>query len=216
MAYDHAEQEQLAALKAWWNQYGNLVVWVLTIVLAGYAAWTGWNYYQRSQATQASLLYEELQKAVAAKDNEKIQRAASDMAEKFGRTAYAQMAALAAAKSAFDAGDLATVKGKLQWVIENGSDEEYKSIAKMRLAGVLLDERAYDEGLKLLFGEFPEQFSAAVADRRGDLLLAQSKLEEARKAYELALAKTDSRNPGRQLIQMKLDAIGGNSTDGKA
>lgn len=216
MAYDHEEQEQLAALKAWWNQYGNLVVWVLTIVLAGYAAWTGWNYYQRSQATQASLLYEELQKAVAAKDNEKIQRAASDMAEKFGRTAYAQMAALAAAKSAFDAGDLATVKGKLQWVIENGSDEEYKAIAKMRLAGVLLDERAYDEGLKLLSGEFPEQFAGAVADRRGDLLLAQSKLDEARKAYELAIAKTDSRNPGRQLIQMKLDAIGGSSTDGKA
>ncbi|HJW56494.1 MAG TPA: tetratricopeptide repeat protein, partial [Burkholderiaceae bacterium] len=69
MAYDLEEQEQLASLKAWWNQFGNLVTWLLIIALAGYAAWTGWNYYQRTQSVQAGQLYEELQKAAASKDN---------------------------------------------------------------------------------------------------------------------------------------------------
>ncbi|HJV85779.1 MAG TPA: tetratricopeptide repeat protein [Noviherbaspirillum sp.] len=208
MAYDLEEQEQLATLKAWWNQYGNLVTWLLIIALAGYSAWTGWNYYHRNQSVQAAQLYEELQNAVSSKDNAKVQRAASDIEDKFGRTAYAQMSALVAAKSAFDANDLKAAKAQLQWAVDHGSDE-YKAIAKIRLAGVLLDEKAYDEGLKLLSGDFPAEFSGAVADRKGDILAAQGKAEEARNAYKVALEKTDEKNPARQLIQLKMDAISG-------
>ncbi|RJG05891.1 outer membrane protein assembly factor BamD [Noviherbaspirillum cavernae] len=209
MAYDLEEQEQLASLKAWWGKYGNLLTWVLIIALAGYAAWMGWNYYQRNQSLQASQLYDEMQKALAAKDVEKVQRAATDMTDRFGRTAYAQMGALAAAKAAFDANDLKTAKARLQWVIDHGHDDEYKAIAKVRLAGILLDEKAFDEGLKLLSQEFPAQFAGVVADRKGDILVGQNKLEEARSAYQVALDKTDQKNPARQLIQLKLDAIGG-------
>jgi predicted negative regulator of RcsB-dependent stress response len=209
MAYDLEEQEQIASIKAWWNQYGNQLTWVLIVALASYAAWTGWNTYQRNQSTQASQLYDELQKAVAAKDNAKVQRAAADIGSKFGKTAYAQMAALTAAKSAFDANDLKIAKEQLQWVINNGSSDEYKAIAKIRLAGVLLDEKAYDEGLKLLSSGIPSQFDADVADRKGDILVAQNKIADARTAYQVALDKMDQKNPGRQLIQLKLDAIGG-------
>jgi predicted negative regulator of RcsB-dependent stress response len=209
MAYDLEEQEQIASIKAWWNQYGNQLTWVLIVALASYAAWTGWNTYQRNQSTQASQLYDELQKAVAAKDNAKVQRAAADIGSKFGKTAYAQMAALAAARSAFDTSDLKTAKEQLRWVINNGSSDEYKAIAKIRLAGVLLDEKAYDEGLKLLSGDIPSQFAADAADRKGDILVAQNKIADARTAYQSALDKMDQKNPGRQLIQLKLDAIGG-------
>jgi predicted negative regulator of RcsB-dependent stress response len=208
MAYDHAEQEQLATLKSWWAQYGNLVTWLLIIVLAAYAAWAGWGVYQRNQSAQAGQLYEELQKAVTAQDKEKIQRVATDMEDKFSRTAYAQMSALAAAKSAFDSNDFKTAKVQLQWVADKGSDE-YKAIAKIRLAGIFLDEKAYDEGLKILAGDFPAEFAGVVSDRKGDIFVAQNKLDEARTVYHAALEKTDAQNPGRQLIQIKLDAIGG-------
>ena len=209
MAYDLEEQEQLATIKAWWNQYGNLTSWILIAALAGYSGWTGWNYYQRNQSAMASQLYDELQKAVTAKDGAKVQRAAADMQDKFSATAYSQMSALTAAKVAFEANDLKTAKAQLQWVINNGRDEEYKAIAKIRLAGVLLDEKAYDEALKLLSGDLPPQFVSAAADRKGDILVAQNRLAEARTAYQTALDKTDQKNPGRQLIQLKLDAIGG-------
>ena len=215
MAYDLEEQEQLASLKAWWNQYGNLTSWVLIVAMASYSGWTGWNYYQRSQATQASQLYDELQNAVVAKDNVKVQRAAGDMQSRFGGTTYAQMSALVAAKSAFEAKDLKAAKVHLQWVAEHGSDE-YKAIAKLRLAGLLLDEKAYDDALKTLSGELPPQFAGAVADRKGDILVAQNKLAEARAAYLAALAATDKKNPGRQLIEVKLEAIGGTVPEAKA
>lgn len=209
MAYDLEEQEQLATLKAWWNKFGNLVTWLLIAALAGYAAWNGWNYYQRNQATQAALLYDELQKAVSAKDKGRVLRAAGDMQDKFARTAYAQMAALAAAKSAWEAKDAAAAKAQLQWVIDKGQDAEYKALARIRLAGVLLDEKAYDEALKVLAADVPPYFAGAAADRKGDILAAQNKLEDARAAWKLALEKTDEKNPARQLIQLKLDAIGG-------
>ncbi len=211
MAYDLEEQEQIASIKAWWNQYGNSLTWVLIAALAGYAAWSGWNVYQSKQSAQASQLYDEVTKAMAAKDDAKVQRAAADMEEKFGGTTFAHMSALLAARSAFEASDLKTAKAQLQWVISKGNDEEYKALAKIRLAGILLDEKSYDEGLKLLAEDYPAPFAALVADRKGDILVAQNKIAEARTAYQTALEKMDPRNPGRQLIQLKLDAIGGAS-----
>lgn len=211
MAYDLEEQEQLATFKAWWNTYGNLITWVVIIALAAYAGWMGWNYYQRSQASQAAQLYEELQKGAAAGDTERVQRAASDMTSRFGRTAYAPMAALTAARSAFDANNLTAAKSHLQWVIDNGPSDEYKAIARVRLAGILLDEKSYDEALNTLSAKVPEQFAGLVADRRGDVLVAQDKLADARVAYQEALEKIDQNNPAHNLVRLKLDAIGGAS-----
>ena len=209
MAYDLEEQEQLASIKAWWSKYGNLLTWVLIIALAAYAAWTGWNTYLNKQSQQASQLYDGQLRAVEAKDSAKVLRDATGIQDKFSGTAYAQMSALVAAKAAFEANDVDNAKKQLQWVIDHGRDAEYKAIASIRLAGLLLDAKAYDEGLKLLAGDFPAQFAGAVADRKGDILVAQDKRDDARAAYQLALDKTDQRSPGRQLIQLKLDAIGG-------
>jgi predicted negative regulator of RcsB-dependent stress response len=215
MAYDHEEQQQLDSLKSWWNNYGNLATWVLIVALAAYSGWQGWKYYQRNQAAQASQLYDALQTAVTAKDNAKAQRAAADLQSRFGSTAYAPMSALVAARSAFDANDLKAAKQQLQWAAEHGTDE-YKAVAKLRLAGILLDEKAYEEALKALDGNMPPEFAASVADRKGDILVAQNKLADARTAYQAALAATGKRNPGRQLIQLKLESIGGTAADPKA
>lgn len=208
MAYDHEEEEQLASIKAWWNQYGSLITWLLIIVMAIYAGWSGWNYYQRNQSVQASLLYDALEKSIVAKDNVKVLRVAEDLQAKYGKTPYAQMSALAAAKSAFDANDMNVAKAQLVWAIDNGKDEEYKAIAKLRLSGLLLDIKSYDEALKLLGTSFPAQFSGLVADRKGDILVSQNKQDMARSSYELALQKIEKNSPTRPLIQMKLDALG--------
>ncbi|WP_036168824.1 tetratricopeptide repeat protein [Massilia sp. 9096] len=217
MAYDLEEQEQIANFKAFWNRFGNLIMWVLIIGLLGFAGYNYWNSRERNQAAEASALYDSLVNAVQGSpaDAAKVQRIAGDIESKFGGTAYAQMAALSAAKAAFDANDLKTAKAQLQWAIDHGNDE-YKSVARLRLAGVLLDEKAYDQALALLNGDFLPQFAAQVADRKGDILTAQNKLPEARAAYEAALAQMSKSHPGRQLVQLKLDAIGGAAAGAKA
>ena len=208
MAYDHQEQEQLDSFKAFWSQYGNIIIWVLILALGSYAGWNYWKTHQRNKSVEASALYDELQASLLANDNAKVQRVATDIRAKYESTAYAPMAALAAAKTAFEANDLKTAKEQLQWAAEHGNDE-YKSIANLRLAGVLLDEKAFDEALKVLNGKFLPQFTSEVNDRKGDVLVAQNKLNEARAAYVAAIAAMDPNAPGRQLVQIKLEAIGG-------
>jgi predicted negative regulator of RcsB-dependent stress response len=207
MAYDLEEQEQLAELKAWWNKYGNFILTVVTIVLLAFAAYNGWRWYQREQAGQAAGVYGQLEKALAARDVDKVAGFSEMLTSKYGGTAYAAMAALQAAKLQAEAGRADAARASLQWVIDKAAAPELKAIAQVRLAGVLLDEKKYDDALKALGGEVPPSQAAAVADRRGDVLAAQNKTEEARAAYAEALAKADAQHPLRQIIQLKLDAL---------
>lgn len=209
MSY-HDEQESIESLKAWWKQWGNATTWVVLVALLAGASWNGWNFWQRRQAAQAAVLYDQVQQAVAAGDKAQIARVAADMEDKFGRTAYAQMSALGAAKALYSAGDEAGAKAQLQWTIDHAKDDEFKQIAKLRMASLLLDDKAYDQGLALLAEPQSDAFKGVVADRRGDLLAAQGKRDDARAAYKLALdSLSQSDTSARQLIQFKLDALGG-------
>jgi predicted negative regulator of RcsB-dependent stress response len=209
MSY-HDEQESLESVKAWWAKWGNATTWIVLVALVIAAGYNGWNYWQRRQAAEASVLYDHLQQAVNSNDQALVARVASDMEDKFGGTAYAQMTALTAAKTLYVAGNLAGAKTQLQWAIDHARDAEYKQIAKLRLALVLLDEKNYDAGLKLLADQPLDAFKGVIADRRGDLLAAQGKRDDARAAYQVALGSLPANDTSaRQLIQFKLDALGG-------
>jgi predicted negative regulator of RcsB-dependent stress response len=209
MSY-HDEQESLESVKAWWAKWGNTTTWVVLVALVIGAGYNGWNFWQRRQAAEASVLYDHLQQAVNANDQALVTRVATDMEDKFGGTGYAQMSALAAAKSLYMAGNTAGAKAQLQWAIDHAKDDEYKQIAKLRLALVLFDEKNYDAGLKLLADQPLDAFKGVIADRRGDLLAAQGKRDDARAAYKVALETLpENDTSARQLIQFKLDALGG-------
>jgi predicted negative regulator of RcsB-dependent stress response len=206
--YDLEEQEQLDTLKTWWKMHGNLVTGVITVVCLAVVGWQGWNWYQRSQANQASAVYAVLEQAVAAGNTQKIKSAAGELAEKFGRTPYASLGALLAAKQSFEVGDLKTAKAQLAWAADNGKDE-IKDLASLRLAAVLLDEQAYDEALKQLDSTHTAVFDGRFLELKGDVLLAQGKKVEARTAYRLALEKNSGKlGAGRELLQQKLDSLG--------
>jgi len=205
---DLQEQEQLDALKAFWKQYGNLVTWVLIIVLGAYVAWTGWNYWQREQAQNASAMYDALEQAVQAGDAERAGRVFADLKERFPRTAYVQQAALAAAKLQFDKGQLDAAKASLGWAAENAKEDEYRTIARLRLAAVLASAKQYDEALKQLDAAKADGFEALIADRRGDILAAAGKTAEARTAYQAAWKALDDKVDYKVLIDAKLTALG--------
>ena len=119
---DLEEQEQIDSLKTWWKMYGNLVTGVVVAASIAVIAWQGWNWYQRNQAAQASMVYGVLQKAVRENDAQRIKTATGELLEKYGSTAYAPMAALSAAKAMFAAGDTKTASLQLVWVVGHGKD----------------------------------------------------------------------------------------------
>ena len=208
MAYDLEEQEQIATLKSWWNQHGNLVTIVATAALLTIAGIQGWRYYRHHQSVAAVTLYEQMERAERGADYKKVRDIAAQIVDKYGSTPYAIMAALASAKAAFTSGDLAAAKAQLNWVMEHGREAEIKDLARLRLAGVLLDEKKYDEALNLLEGKPVESMTGLYADLKGDILAAQGKIAEARNAYQLALDKSESGSTYRAVIQLKLDALG--------
>jgi predicted negative regulator of RcsB-dependent stress response len=205
---DLQEQEQLDQLKSFWQQYGNLISGALIVVFGSIAAYNGYQYWQRNQALQASTMYDEVDRAVKSGDASKVERAFSDMKDKFGGTTYAQQAGLLAARELMDKNKLDAAKAALTWVASNGSDESYKAVAKLRLAGLLVESKSYDEALKNLEGSFPKEFAALVADRRGDTLMAQGKKPEAKAEYEKAYKAFDDRTEYRRLVEVKLNALG--------
>jgi predicted negative regulator of RcsB-dependent stress response len=209
---DLEEQEQIDQLKHFWAQYGNLITWALIVVLGGFAAWNGWNWWQRSQSIKAAALYDEIERAADARDAEKIERALADMKDQFGGTSFAVQGAMLAAQRLFEAGKPDGAKAALSWVADSGSDDSYKAVARLRLAGVHLQAQAYDEALKVLEAPMPEAYVALAADRRGDVLMAQGKTEEAKAQYQKAWDTMSDRTEYRQLVQVKLAALGVNVT----
>jgi predicted negative regulator of RcsB-dependent stress response len=205
---DLEEQEQLAELKHFWKRYGNIISWVLIVVFGAVAAWNGYQYWQRSQAAQAAVMYDEVERAAVAGDVAKLERALGDMKERFGRTAYAEQAALLAARIYHDKGNLDAAKGALAWVAGKASDDGYQAVARLRLSGMLFEAKAYDEALQQLTAPMPSDFNALAADRRGDILLAQGKKAEAKAQYEAAYKGLDERSDYRRIIEVKLNALG--------
>lgn len=206
---DLEEQEQIDSLKTWWKMYGNLVSGVVVAASLSVIGWQGWNWYQRSQSAQAAAVYAVLEQAVAAQDAQKTKMIAGELVDKFGRTTYATLGAMLAAKQSFDAGDLKTAHAQLSWAADH-ADDELRDLARLRLVAVQLDEKAYDEALKQLEVAHAPVFDSRFLELKGDVLVAQGKKGEARTAYQAALDKAAAKaGPGRELLQQKLDDLGG-------
>jgi predicted negative regulator of RcsB-dependent stress response len=209
-AYDLEEQEQLAALKAWWKENGNLVLTALTLALLVVAAWNGWTWYQRTNSAQAAGIYETLQQAARSGDIKAARDSAGAILEKYSRTSYAPLAALVSAKVHFQAGDLKTARAQLEWVVANAGQDELRAIARLRLASVLSDDNEPEAALKILESGPAVGFEGLYAEARGDILYAQKKTFEARAAYLDAVARADGKDGAqRESLRQKLDAIGG-------
>ncbi len=205
---DLQEQEQLDALKAFWNQYGNLITWVLVLVLGGFAAWNGWQWYQRDQGNKAGALFDELDRAVTAADAEKTTRAFADLKQRFPGTTYAQQGGLLAAKVQFDKGKIDDARASLGWVAEQATQTELRTVARLRLAALQAEAKQFDEALKTLDAAKAEGFDALVADRRGDVLMLQGKKDEARAAWQAAYSAMSEKVEYRRLVDAKLTAMG--------
>jgi predicted negative regulator of RcsB-dependent stress response len=205
---DLEEQEQLDQIKHFWAQWGNLITWTLIVVFGSLAAWNGWTYWQRSQAAKASALYEVLQRASSAGDAGKVERAFDDLKSSFGDTTYAAQGALLAGKALYEAKKPEAARAALTWAADAASDPSYRGIARLRMAGMDIETKAYDQALKQLEAPFPPALEPLALDRKGDVLNAQGKTDEAKALYQQAWQTMSNGVEYRQLIEVKLAALG--------
>ena len=205
---DLEEQEQLAELKHFWSRWGNLISWIVTAALVAYAAWTGWQFWNHRQAAQAAVLYDTVERAAATADLTLLERSATDIEDKFARTTYAHQSALLAARILFEHDNTDAARKQLQWVIERGSDEAYMALARLRLAGLLIQTQALDEARQTLTAKVPAEFEPLLADRLGDIDMLQNKPQDAIANYQKAWQGMEANNEYRRLVAVKLAALG--------
>ncbi len=205
---DLEEQEQLAELKHFWKTWGNLVSWVLIVVLGSYAAWNGWQYWQRNQAAKASALYDEVEKSVLAQDVPRIERSVADMKDKFGGTHYAHQAALLAARVLTEKDKAEQARALLAWVAADAPEVALRDLARIRLAALQWDTQSADEALKTLQTTFASDMQALASDLKGDLLLSKGQNADAVVAYQQAFKELPQGSEYRRVVQAKLGALG--------
>jgi predicted negative regulator of RcsB-dependent stress response len=210
------DQEQLDELKHFWKSWGDLITWVLIFVLGGYAAWMGWQSYESKQAAQSAALYDTVERAALSNDLPLLDRSVSDIEDKFASTTYAQQAALLAARVYNDKDRKADAKKQLTWVIDKASDEGYQALARLRLASLLVEDKAYEEARKQLTAKTPEAFAPLMSDRLGDLAMLQAQPAEAVQHYKNAWKGFEPNADYRRLVAVKLAALGADPEDAAA
>ncbi|MES2500806.1 MAG: tetratricopeptide repeat protein [Pseudomonadota bacterium] len=207
MAYDLEEQEQLDEFKAWWKKHGKLLTNLLLAVFIAYAAWQGYHYVQAKKSVEASTLYQTLVTTDANKLAD-IQAQAKKLTSDYAGTPYAGRAAVYAAKANIAANDNKNAKTQLEWAIKNAKEDATKAIASLQLAGILFEEKSYDDALKILSSDSDKGFTGLKEDLKGDIYMVQGKKADAKKAYEAALAGLDPQGRLQQYTRQKLESLG--------
>lgn len=214
--FDLEEQEQLAELKTWWQQHGKRVIGIALVISVGFAAWQGWEWWQSQQSGKAAAVYSSLQQAAVKNDTSQVKLLSGELIDKYAGTSYAGMGALIAARVGVDQKDTKTARAQLAWAAKNAKDEGLRALARLRLASVMLDERAFDEALAELNASHPVAFAPRYADLRGDIYYAKGDMAAAATAYDAALASIDAaekttgvsrRAAYRDIVQIKRDAL---------
>jgi predicted negative regulator of RcsB-dependent stress response len=215
--YDLEEQEQIDELKTWWKMYGNLVTAIVVVAALAVIGWQGWQRWQASQSAEASQLFSGIEQAVVKRDAKQARQLAGELIDKYPGTAYAAMGALVSARFQLETDDARNAKTQLEWVAGNAKDDALRQLGQLRLAALLIDEKAYDEALKQLAAEPVAAFAPRFAELRGDVFAAQGKAAEARNAYDASLSKFDAlakddetrqRGGYKEVIQTKRDSLG--------
>lgn len=210
MAYDLEEQEKLDAIKQWWARYGTPILSAVVVALIVFAGWRGWQWYEGHRASQAMGYFEALEDAARQTGEDsttRLKAAAQTLREDFGGTAYAARGALIAAQALQERKDMDAARQQLEWVA-SGKDAALAAVARLRLAGLLLDQQQYDQALGQL-ADPPQAFASLFDDRRGDVLAAQGKADEARQAWQAALKSMGEAHPLAPVVQLKIDALSG-------
>lgn len=202
------EQEQIAKVKYFWNDWGIYLIILAVVLVVGYIGSTAYNWHQQSQAQKAAVVYNTFTKALNSADNKGMYKAADNLIADLPSTEYAGLAAMQAAKVAFAAKDYALADKYLVWAKDNASDKSLQSLAVLRLASVYIDQNKFDEARKLLLTKHDLAFDGLFYEARGDMYVAKGDLAKARDAYKEGLQKAANDPSTGQAIQMKLDIIG--------
>ena len=198
------EEQQVEAIKSYWEENGNMII---AGIVLGFAGFIGFNLYKDNQLENELAVSNSYQTLI--ENSVKDKAAFSENAEKFisenPDTSYVSLTALALAKEAAANKDWSGAQTQLIAALKSAPNGGIKGIASLRLARVQVQQKQYEQALATLAKPLPDSFTAAIEEIKGDTYLLQGKKELARNAYQLAIAADGLASSPN--LQMKLDDL---------
>lgn len=206
---DHLdEQEELENFKHFWHKWGRWLFAVLIVLALGYLAWSVYQNHQKEQNQEAAAVLAQLaEKMENGGDVQQLNADLQTLQAEYPNSIAAAQASLMLAASEFDKGNFAVAEGHLNWVLKQQKDPFIQTLAVQRLAVVKLQQKQYDEALKVLQTSTAAEFAPILAETKGDVYAAQGKSAEAVKAYDEALAALPEQDPARELLNLKAEQL---------
>jgi predicted negative regulator of RcsB-dependent stress response len=202
-----SEEQQVEQIKKWWKENGSSIIIGIVLGVGGIMGWRFWSDHQINQSAQASAHFDAMMFAVENNQFEKAEQSANIIVDDFSSTPYLVYSQLTLAKIQFEQKDYDNSALSYQAIIDNNKSDSISFIARKRLADVYIDQKKYAEALGTLNVDYPESFTAAFEERKGDIYRYQGKKDDANSAYLLAkLAFTKSEDA--QFLQQKMDDLG--------
>lgn len=182
------DKEQIDLLKNWWNDYGKtILIAVLVGLLVGFG-WRYWTGHKKAKAQNASVLYSNMESALLAKDTNMVEKLNGMMQEKFSGTAYADMGSLITAKQEVESNELKAAFNNLNWVLQHGAKDEFKVLARVNMARILLEQKEPKKALDLLKVSDDSALAPLLERVKGDIYFSMGNQALAKQAYEKAAA----------------------------
>lgn len=200
------EEEQVDAIKAWWEKNGKSTLLGIVIVLAGVFSWNNWSEHQKQLSESASSRYQMMLLKVA-KDPDGAIAMGESLKQEFQGNHYSVLAALMIAKIEVERGQLEIADAELRWAAAQSDNPLFVDLANSRLARVQLAQGRGDDALATLATIKSESLAGIVSEIEGDIYLGQGERAKARAAYQKALAAYADTPEKSSLVQIKLDDL---------
>ena len=214
MVTDKTEEEQVEAIKNWFAKNGTSLVAGIVLALGSVFGYQAWEKSVRDQGEKASGMYENLTAAVSVGPFETLSDEsrstavfiANQLKAEYPDSTYAHFAAMQLAKLEVEAGALDSAATELQWVLDQKVDDSLAVLVRLRLAQVKLGHGEYEAALALLDQSNIDGYASAYAELIGDVYYAMDRLDDARQAYQAAVAllKEGTTKP---MLSMKLEDL---------
>lgn len=201
------DKEQIEMLSEWWKDYGKTLVFAVVIGLALGFGWRFWNNRQAQSTQYAAGVYAELENAAMAHDATVVTQLAQGLVKQYSKTAYASMGSLVLARLAVEKNDLASALIQSNWVVDYGSSNLFKQMARINVARILLAQNKNEAALRELSTVNEKSLIPMVETVKGNIYSASKKPELAKAAYQNAQSGFDAAGVSAPLLKLLITQV---------
>jgi len=210
---NETDQEQIESLKQFWAKWGTAVIAIvvlLAVLMIGTNVWDDTVRKNKESISDEYQLVVQLLAENAELDAQQVvalTEISNGLKHKYADSVYTAMAAFNVAQQAIKLGELDKALAEFDYIIANVNDTHNLEIAIERKAKVLLEKGELDSAFSTITSVEATSMKFQFLGTQGDILIAQNKTDEAKAAYESAIAIGKEKNFAVKFLKLKLNDL---------